>query len=53
VNFESVDVIAIIAIVCCTVLISLGHNSIIVSLLATIVGWYFGRSKGKNEEKLH
>jgi ascorbate-specific PTS system EIIC-type component UlaA len=43
--------VAITSIICCTVLIALGHNSVIVTLLATIIGWYFGRESRKEESE--
>jgi hypothetical protein len=45
------DVVAIVALCICGLLIYAGHNSVIVSLLATIIGWYFGRKTPEKEEK--
>jgi hypothetical protein len=43
IKLTGTDLVAIVAICICGLLIYAGHNSVIVSLLATIVGWYFGR----------
>jgi len=40
---KGIDVVASIAITVCGVLIYAGHNGMIISLLATIIGYYFGR----------
>jgi hypothetical protein len=53
---RGIDIVAIVAIITCGFLIYSGHNGMIVSLLATIIGWYFGRRSGnvvvkKNEKK--
>jgi heme O synthase-like polyprenyltransferase len=45
---RSIDVVAIVAIVACSFLIYTGHNGFIASILATIIGWYFGRRSGKD-----
>jgi hypothetical protein len=44
---EGTDLVAITALIVCGFLIYMGHNSVIVSLLSTIVGWYFGRRSSK------
>jgi hypothetical protein len=53
---RGIDIVAIVAIITCGFLIYSGHNGMIVSLLATIIGWYFGRRSfgnvvKKNEKK--
>ena len=40
---RGIDIVAIVAIIACTILIYSGHNGFIASVLATIIGWYFGR----------
>ena len=47
---RGIDIVAIVAIITCGFLIYSGHNGMIVSLLATIIGWYFGR-RGSNVVK--
>jgi len=47
-KFEGIDLVASIAIPCFSALIYLGHDGMIISLLATIVGYYFGK-KSKAE----
>lgn len=39
---EGKDVVACVSVVVCGLLIYLGHNGFISSILATIIGWYFG-----------
>ena len=46
---EGIDLVASIAIPCFSALIYLGHDGMIVSLLATIVGYYFGKKKSSKE----
>jgi ribosomal protein S19 len=49
---KGIDLVAITCVVAFSLLIYTGHDSMLVSLLATIVGWYFGRaSKTKKEEE--
>ena len=51
---RGIDIVAIVAIVTCGFLIYSGHNGFIASILATIIGWYFGRRGGdvvKKDEK--
>jgi hypothetical protein len=40
---KGIDVVACVSIAVCGLLIYAGHNGMIVSLLATIIGYYFGR----------
>jgi hypothetical protein len=47
---RGIDIVAIVCVVACSLLIYSGHNGVIVSLLATIIGWYFGR-RGRNEKE--
>ncbi|MEM4847025.1 MAG: hypothetical protein QW794_04635 [Thermosphaera sp.] len=47
VEVKGIDVVAITAIVCFSVLIALGHNGTLIALLSTIVGWYFGRKSAR------
>lgn len=42
-DMKSIDVVAVVSILCCTFLLYTGHNGFVTSLLATIIGWYFGR----------
>lgn len=47
-QIKGIDVVAAVCIVCLSILVYSGHNSAIVSLIATIVGYYFGRkSRGE------
>lgn len=39
------DLVALVSIPCFSLLIYMGHNGAITTLLATIVGWYYGRRK--------
>ena len=48
---RGIDIVAIVAIVVCGLLIYSGHDGFIASVLATVVGWYFGRKSVKEEEK--
>jgi len=48
---RGIDVVAIVAIIACTILIYSGHNGFIASVLATIIGWYFGRRGSGNVAK--
>ena len=49
---RGIDLVAVACVVAFSLLIYAGHDSMLVSLLATIVGWYFGRaSKAKNKEE--
>jgi len=52
---RGIDLVAVACVVAFSFLIYTGHDSMLVSLLATIVGWYFGRaskvSKPKEEEE--
>ena len=48
---RGIDIVAIVCVVACSLLIYSGHNGVIVSLLATIIGWYFGRKSKYNEEQ--
>jgi len=52
VKVTGTDLVAIVALAICGLLVYSGHNGMIVSLIATIIGWYFGRqSKAKREEE--
>jgi hypothetical protein len=45
------DLVAIVALCICGLLVYSGHNGMIISLIATIIGWYFGRqTKSEREE---
>lgn len=46
-KLEGIDLVASIAIPCFSALIYMGHDGMIVSLLATIVGYYFGKKSQK------
>jgi len=46
-KFEGIDLVASIAIPCFSLLIYMGHDGMIISLLATIVGYYFGKKSKK------
>ena len=48
---RGIDIVAITCVVAFSLLIYSGHDSMLVSLLATIVGWYFGRASKKKEEE--
>lgn len=48
-NFQSIDLVAIVGIICCTILLYTGHDGAVVSFLATIIGWYFGRKQGESK----
>jgi len=48
---RGIDIVAIVCVIACSLLIYSGHNGVIVSLLATIIGWYFGRKSKGNEEQ--
>jgi hypothetical protein len=50
-KIKGIDIVAITCIVAFSLLIYSGHDSMLVSLLATIVGWYFGRASKKKEEE--
>ena len=50
-KMKGIDIVAITCIVAFSLLIYSGHDSMLVSLLATIVGWYFGRASKKKEEE--
>lgn len=41
---------ALVAIACITTLVALGHNSALPGLLSVILGFYFGRETGNQEE---
>ena len=43
-------IVALFSIGCITVLVYLGHNSAMISLLAIIMGFYFGRETGDKED---
>jgi hypothetical protein len=45
------DLVAIVALIVLSLLIYSGHNGMIISLIATIVGWYFGRSSKKERKE--
>jgi hypothetical protein len=47
---KGIDVVAAISVVCLSLLIYLGHNGMIMSLLATIIGYYFGRKSTTKED---
>jgi hypothetical protein len=47
---KGIDVVAGISIVCLSGLIYLGHDGMIMSLLATIIGYYFGRKSITKED---
>jgi hypothetical protein len=49
-EIKGVDLVAIVALIVCALLVYSGHNGMIISLIATIVGWYFGRAT-KTEER--
>ena len=50
---RGVDLVAITALIICGLLVYSGHNGMIISLIATIVGWYFGRtSKMRRKRKV-
>lgn len=44
-NIEGKDIVAVVAIVVLGVDVALGHNGVLVPIIATIVGWYFGTKK--------
>jgi hypothetical protein len=48
---RGIDIVAIVAIITCGFLIWSGHNGFIASILATIIGWYFGRRGSGNVVK--
>jgi hypothetical protein len=47
---KGIDVVASISILCLSLLIYLGHDGMIMSLLATIIGYYFGRKSATKED---
>jgi hypothetical protein len=49
-EIKGVDLVAMVALIICGLLVYSGHNGMIISLIATIVGWYFGRA-AKTEER--
>lgn len=49
-TMEGKDVVATVSIIVCGLLIYMGHNGAIMSLLATIIGWYFGSKKAEKEQ---
>jgi len=49
-DIEGKDLVAMVAIIVCGVNVYFGHDGLIISLLATIIGWYFGsKNKTKTE----
>ena len=47
-NIQGQDLVAIAAIAGSCVLIYLGHNGGVVTIFATVVGYYFGRKSKEN-----
>ena len=45
ITIEGKDIVAIVAIVVLGIDVALDHNGILVPIIATIVGWYFGSKK--------
>jgi len=45
------DLVAIVALAVCGLLVYSGHNGMIISLIATIIGWYFGRQSKQAESE--
>jgi len=45
IRLTGTDIVAIVAIVCFTFLVYTGHDSFLITLIATIIGWYFGRKR--------
>ena len=45
------DLVAIVALCICGLLVYSGHNGMIISLIATIIGWYFGRQTRRESEE--
>ena len=43
-------IVALVSITCISALVALGHNGAMISLLAIIMGFYFGRETGDKEE---
>jgi len=51
VKLSGTDLVAIVALCVCGLLVYSGHNGMIVSLIATIIGWYFGRQTKRAESE--
>lgn len=50
-RIQGIDLVAAIAIPCFSALIYAGHDGMVISLLATIVGYYFGKKSSKAEKE--
>ncbi|MBT9175227.1 MAG: hypothetical protein DDT22_00901 [candidate division WS2 bacterium] len=46
-KFDLTDIIAILIVIACFGLIYLGKNSFVQMVLATVVGYYFGKKRGE------
>ena len=46
-QFHPDDIIALVTIISCLLLISLGRDGVITSVLLTITGYYFGQKAGR------
>lgn len=44
-NIEGKDLVAIVAIVALSVDVALGKDGILIPIISTIIGWYFGTKK--------
>lgn len=42
-EIKGIDIVACVAVGCCSVLVYCGHDGSIISLMATIIGYYFGK----------
>jgi len=50
VKLKDRTIVALVSIVAITVLTALGYNSALIGLLAIILGFYFGRETGNQED---
>jgi hypothetical protein len=51
VKITGTDLVAIVALCVCGLLVYSGHNGMIISLIATVIGWYFGRSSRERQQR--
>ena len=50
-NIEGIDLVALASIGVCGILVYCGHDGYLITLMSTVIGYYFGRKSGVSTSK--